>query len=111
MACTIVAGALLSVNGGSSTAALVDRINKNSLRAVPTAPDIAPFRPDSAWVPDRYVVVPGQSTPVMVPGHWEQRLSNGQVSVPTIVVPDPTTGSITVFPGGTKEPIEPRQGP
>ena len=110
-ACTIVAGALLSVNGGASTSALAGRIAADSLRPVPTTPGVAPFRPDMSWVPDRFVVVPGQSAPVMAPGHWEQRLSDREVSVPTLVVTDPATGAITVVPGGVKEPAESRTGP
>ena len=110
LACTIVAGALLSVHG-SSTSALVGQINADSLRPLPTTPGVAPFRPDSTWVPDRYVVVPGGSTPVMVPGHWEQRLSDRQVSVPTLVVIDPATGRAGIVPGGVREPVESRVGP
>jgi hypothetical protein len=47
----------------------------------------------------------------MVPGHWEQRLSEREMSVPTLVVTDPATGAITVVPGGVKAPVESRTGP
>ena len=81
------------------------------MRPLPTTPGVQPFRPDMSWVPDCFVVVPGQSTPVMVPGHWEQQLAERQMSVPTIVVVDPATGATTVIPGGVNEPVGSRVGP
>ncbi|HXH85039.1 MAG TPA: hypothetical protein VNN07_19175 [Candidatus Tectomicrobia bacterium] len=63
------------------------------------------------WVPDRWVRIPGEPTPVHVPGHWERRLPSGDVHVPPLTVERPSTGTFETFPGGVKPPVEQRQGP
>lgn len=111
LAGTLLIGALLPVQVGSSTSALVDALTASAMRPVPTVPQRDPERSDSVWVPDRSVAVPGTSGVVQVPGHWERRISERQVYVPPLVVVDPADGTARVVPPGVREPAESRVGP
>jgi hypothetical protein len=62
------------------------------------------------WVPDRHVPVPGVSDNVLVPGHWEQRLSDHQVYTPPLIGRTPD-GGVVNFPAGPRPPIAERQSP
>ena len=66
--------------------------------------------PESTWVPDRYVQVPGTDGPVMVPGHWERRLSDHEVYTPPLLGRSPN-GDIINFPAAVRPPTNERQGP
>jgi hypothetical protein len=62
------------------------------------------------WVPDRFVQVPGTDGQVIVPGHWERRLSDHQVYTPPLSGRAPN-GDIVNFPAGTQPPAHERQAP
>jgi hypothetical protein len=48
--------------------------------------------------------------PVLVPGHWERRLSDHEVYTPPLVGRGPN-GEIVQFPAGTQRPVDERQAP
>ncbi len=78
---------------------------------VPSSPAVSlAIRPDMVWVPDRYVPVPGAPQGVLVPGHWEQRVSDQTVYVPPITIVHPA-GESSVIPGGIRPPADQRIGP
>jgi hypothetical protein len=90
---------------------VLDSLNRSINRPVPTLP--APptgQHPADVWVPDRYVPVPGQTGPSLVPGHWERRIAPHENYVPPLVIVGPD-GRTTTLPGGTARPPEERQSP
>jgi hypothetical protein len=102
---------LKSPPGGTTPAgALFDRLNRATTRPLPQAPATAPTAPSDIWVPDRLVRVPGTDGQVMVPGHWERRLSDHQVYTPPLSG-RATNGDIVNFPAGTQPPAHERQAP
>ena len=97
--------------GTTPGGAIFDRLRDSTTRPVPqVAPPRVPA-PDMSWVPDRYVQVPGAAdTPVLVPGHWERRLSDHEVYTPPLVGRTPQ-GDIIHFPAGSRPPVNERQSP
>ena len=73
--------------GPTTTQQAVDQINRSVTRPVPSVPPPVVARPSSIWVPEHFTV-----GDVKVPGHWQQRLPDGSLSVPPLVVDDPRTG-------------------
>ncbi|MBI2206676.1 MAG: hypothetical protein HYU41_22805 [Candidatus Rokubacteria bacterium] len=98
--------------GTNPNADLSQRVQSMPLTPVaPSSPGAAvAMRPDMMWVPDRYVPVPGAPQGVLVPGHWEQRLSDRSVSVPTLTIVHPA-GESSVIPAGVRPPADQRIGP
>src|SRR5437588_10389498 len=88
----------------------LDQLRNSSMRPIPTTPPAATARPDSTWVPDRFVTVPGTPGQVHVPAHWERRLSDGESYVPPLtgLTPD---GRVIQVPAGVYPPADQRLGP
>jgi len=97
--------------GTTPGGAIFDRLNQSSTRPVPQtpAPHVAP--PNSMWVPDRFVQVPGVDGQVLVPGHWERRLSDHEVYTPPLMGRTPQGDTTIQFPAGTRPPVNERQYP
>ena len=107
----VASSQLKSPPGGTTPAgALFDRLNSATTRPLPQAPAPVPTTPSDVWVPDRFVQVPGTDGQVMVPGHWERRLSDHQVYTPPLSG-RATNGDIVNFPAGTQPPAHERQAP
>jgi hypothetical protein len=107
----VASSQLKSPPGGTTPAgALFDRLNRATTRPLPQAPAPVPTAPSDIWVPDRLVQVPGTDGQVMVPGHWERRLSDHQVYTPPLSGRT-TNGDIVNFPAGTQPPVQERQAP
>lgn len=85
------------------------RINAASVRST-WSPGVAVVRPDTVWVPDRYVPFSGAPGPVFVPGHWERHLSEREVYVPPLAIVHPG-GELGVVPAGVRAPADERLGP
>ena len=67
----LAAGAMAVPLGPTTTQRAVDQMNASSMRGVPTPPvRQAPSRPDTVWVPDRWIPAPGVPQGVFEPGHW-----------------------------------------
>ena len=106
-----VLGQITTPPGGTTpSGAIFDRLRNDLTRPVPqVAPPPVP-RSTMMWVPDRYLSVPGVSDNVLVPGHWEQRLSDHQVYTPPLVGRT-LGGGVLNFPAGTQRPFPERQAP
>jgi len=106
-------GQMRAPGGTTPGGAIFDRLNQSSTRPMPTTPAPTVRAPSETWVPDRYVQVPGTDGQVLVPGHWERRLSDHEVYTP------PLTGRTTTplgdgtihFPAGTRPPANEREYP
>jgi hypothetical protein len=108
---SVASSQLKSPPGGTTPAGvLFDRLNNATTRPLPQAPASVPTTPSDVWVPDRFVQVPGMDGQVMVPGHWERRLSDHQVYTPPLSG-RATNGDIVNFPAGTQPPAHERQAP
>ena len=97
--------------GTTPGGAIFDRLNRSSTRPVPQtpAPTVAP--PNSTWVPDRFVQVPGVDGQVLVPGHWERRMSDHEVYTPPLTGRTPQGDTTIQFPAGSRPPVNERQYP
>ena len=61
-------GQMKSPPGGTTPGgAIFDRLNRSSTRPLPQTPAPTVRPPDSTWVPDRFVQVPGVDGQVIVP--------------------------------------------
>ena len=94
----------------SRTGDIVDRLNRSSMRPLPPLPPAATPRPDSLWVPDRYLAVPDVPGPVHVPGHWEYQVSPHEVYAPPLVGRG-SDGTQIFFPAGVRPTPGERQAP
>ena len=104
-------GQVKSPPGGTTPGgAIFDRLRDSTTRSVPQTAPPAVRPPDMTWVPDRYVQLSGFDTPVLVPGHWERRLSDHEVYTPPLTGRTPQ-GDIILFPAGTRPPVGERQAP
>lgn len=86
------------------------KINAASRAPIPTTPVVAVVRPDVTWVPDRYVSAPGAPGGVLVPGHWERRVSDREVYAPPLAI-DAPGGAAQTVPAGVRPPAEQRVEP
>jgi hypothetical protein len=96
--------------GTTPSGAIFDRLRDSTTRPVPQVPAPVVVPPDMTWVPDRHVHVPGVDGPVLVPGHWERRLSTHEVYTPPLTGTSPR-GDIIHFPAGARPPVHQRQSP
>jgi hypothetical protein len=97
-----------SVPGGRPPDA-IDHAKGLATRPYTTLP--APAPPARVYVPERRVFSPQLQRQVIVPGHWERRVSNQRMEVPPLAVVDPRTGLTVTVPGGERAPADQRQGP
>src|SRR5438309_1676601 len=78
------AGATPRMGSSSPSGRALDQITNSVTRPVPTLPPPTGQLPSDVWVPDRIVPVPDQPGGLIVPGHWERRLSDHQNYVPPL---------------------------
>jgi hypothetical protein len=90
----LFAGAMAIQFGPTTTQQAVDQMNASSMRGVPTPPPAArpAPRPDSVWVPDRWLSVPGAPASVFEQGHWAIYTPEGGRIAPPPPRPDATGG-------------------
>ena len=70
------------------------------------------MRPDSVWVPDRYILAPDTGSTVLVPGHWERRISDHESYAPPLSTLNPADGTVQkTYPAGVRPPAAERSGP
>jgi hypothetical protein len=94
--------------GPTTTSQAVSQINAASMRPLPSTAPRPVVRDNMIWVPTRSARLPGEPGTVMVPGHWERRLPDGnQVHVPPLTVFPPSGAPVTV-PAGIRPPVEER---
>jgi len=105
-------GQMRPAPGGTTPGgAIFDRLNQSSTRPVPTTPVPSVRPPTMLWVPDRLIQVPGVDGQLLVPGHWERRLSDHEVYTPPLMGRTPQGDTTINFPAGTQPPVNERQFP
>jgi hypothetical protein len=97
-----------SVPGGRPPDA-IDHAKGLATRPYTTLP--VPSPPAQVYVPERRVFSPRLQREVIVPGHWERRISDQRMEAPSLTVIDPRTGAIVTVPAGERPPADQRQGP
>ncbi len=107
----LLAGGLLFLQTGGGTGLRhgVDQIDRASRTPVPTVARPPAARPDTVWVPDRHFPATTGGT-VLVPGHWERRVSDHESYVPPLAVINPD-GSVRTSPAGVRPRAEERAVP
>jgi len=98
------------LGGTTPSGAIFDRLHDATTRPVPQVAPPMVRPPESTWVPDRFIQVPGAENPVFVPGHWERRVSDHEVYTPPLTGRTRDGGTID-FPAGTRPPVNERQQP
>ena len=111
MAGCLLGGAVTVPLGPTPTGRAVDQINRQSTKPLPSVPPRETPRTEQVWVPDRWVTVPGEPAPVLVPGHWERKISDREFDVPALNIFRPSTGTYQTVPGGVRGPAETRPEP
>ena len=109
----LIAGGLLMLQagGGTGVSRAVDQINATSRLTVPTVGPRDVARPETIWVPDRWIPTPGTGGAALVPGHWERRVSDRESYTPPLTAVNPADGSLLIFPAGVRPPAEARREP
>ncbi len=87
----------------------LEQVREQALRRSPPLPLPAP--PSERWVPDRRVRVPELGRDVLIPGHYERRITDQQYAVPPLPAFDIKGGGTVTIPGGQRPPADLRQGP
>ena len=87
----------------------VDQVREQSMRQSPPLP--LPTPPAERLVPERRVYSPELGRDVVIPSHYERRITDQQYAVPTLPAYDAHGGFAGVIPGGDRLPAEQRQGP
>lgn len=97
--------------GGTSTSNAVRQIERSVTRPLPAVPPTSGDRSADVWVPDRVVPDPMRGgNIVIVPGHWERRLSTGEHYAPSTVACT-ATGECATTPAGVRPAPDTRVGP
>jgi len=109
----LIAGGLLMLQagGGTGVSRAVDQMNATSRLTVPTVGPRDVARPETIWVPDRWIPTPGTGGAALVPGHWERRVSDRESYTPPLTAVNPADGSLLIFPAGVRPPAEARREP
>ncbi|SRR6266508_5116788 len=87
----------------------IDHAKGLATRPYTTLP--VPSAPAQVYVPERRVFSPQLRREVIVPGHWERRVTDQRMVAPPLTVVDPRTGATVTLPGGERLPADQRQGP
>ena len=87
----------------------LEQVREQALRRSPPLPP--PPAPAERWVPERQVFAPELGRMVLVPGHYERRISDQLYAVPTLPGYDIRGGMTIIVPGGERPPADLRQGP
>ena len=87
----------------------LDQVRDQAMRR--SSPLPLPAAPSERWVPERRVYAPELGREVVLPGHYERRISDQQYAVPPLPAYDITGGTTRIVPGGERPPADLRQGP
>jgi hypothetical protein len=87
----------------------LEQVREQALRRSPPLPP--PSQPTERWVPERHIYAPELGRVVVIPGHYEQRITDQQYAVPTLPAYEIRNGTTIIVPGGDRPPYDLRQGP
>ena len=88
---------------------VIDQARQRALTPIPRGP--VPAAPSQTWVPERRFFSPEYGRELVVPGHYESKISNQQYAVPPITSYGPRGENPVLIPGGDRPPADLRQGP
>lgn len=77
----------------------------------PSPPLPLPAPPGKRWVPERRAYLPELGRNVLIPGHYERRISDQHYSVPPLGAYDIAGGGSVTIPGGERPPADLRRAP
>jgi hypothetical protein len=101
-----------SIPGPSSPGGSADPIEQARRRALAPVPRAsAPPLPTSLWVPERRYYSSELQREIIVPGHYETRITDQQSNVPPLTGYGPQGQSPVYIPGGQRPPADLRQSP
>ncbi len=87
----------------------IDGVRDRAMAPIPRAPG-APASVER-WVPERRFFSAEFGREIVVPGHYETRITDQQYAVPPITIYGPLGQRPTLIPGGPRPPADVRQGP
>jgi hypothetical protein len=87
----------------------IDQARRRALAPIPKAPGL-PATADR-WVPERRFYSSEYQREIVIPGHYESRITDQQYAVPPITGYGPSGQNPVFFPGGERPPADQRQGP
>jgi len=83
----------------------IDQARQRALAPIPQAPGLPPS-PTDQWVPERRVFSSEYQREIIIPGHYESRITGQQSTVPTLPGYG-TRGELpVVIPGGERPPSQ-----
>jgi len=86
----------------------IDQARQRALAPIPRAPGLSP--PSDQWVPERRFFSTEYQREIIIPGHYESRVTSQQSTVPTLPGYG-TRGELPiVIPGGVRAPADQRPG-
>ena len=87
----------------------IDQARRQALTPIPRAPGLPPPSSDQ-WVPERRVFSSEYQREIIIPGHYESRITSQQSTVPSLPGYG-TRGELpVVIPGGNRPPADQRPG-
>ena len=103
--------------GGPAQAALhqlypptpIQQVREQAMRR--PAPLPLPEPPAERLVPERHLRLPELGREVVIPSHYERRISDQQYAVPTLPAYGLNGGLVGVIPGDNRPPADVRNGP
>jgi hypothetical protein len=87
----------------------IEQARRRALAPVPKAP--APPLPAYVWVPERRFYSSELQREIVVPGHYETRITDQQYTVPPLTGYGPQGQNPVYIPGGQRPPADLRQSP
>ena len=87
----------------------IDQARSRALAPVPKAP-VQPS-PSERFVPERRFYSPELGREIVVPGHYESRITDQQYVAPPLTGYGPRGERPVLIPGGPRPPADRRQGP
>jgi hypothetical protein len=88
----------------------LEQVIEHSMRRLPPLPPV-PAQAAERWVPERRVYAPEYGRDVVVPGHYEGRISDQPYGIPPLSVLDVPSGRLILVPGSGRPPVDQREGP
>lgn len=87
----------------------LEQVREQALRRSSPLPPPSP--PAERWVPERQIHSPELGRTVVIPGHYERRITDQQYAVPTLPAYEIRSGATIIIPGGERPPADLRPGP
>jgi hypothetical protein len=87
----------------------IEQVRESAMRRSPPLP--LPPPPAERWVPEQRVYAPEVGRNLVIPGHYERRISDQQYAVPPLPAYDVNSGTMVVLPATQRPPADLRQGP